>query len=118
MLANDTHLIQPPPPAAVVPVVHAFSGTLDTDLSPDVTIEGQAAATIGSIATNQPPHVPLGGTFVNPPRNQGRVVAGSRTVLINGKGAARAGDAVSTCNDPVDAPVGKIVATSRVSIGG
>lgn len=117
VLANDTHLIQPPPPAAVVPVVHPFSGVLNQNLSRDVSIDGLPAATVDSIATNLPPHVPLGGTFVNPPRNQGQIIAGSQTVLINGKGAARAGDVAKTCNDPTDMPVGKVVATSRVLIG-
>jgi uncharacterized Zn-binding protein involved in type VI secretion len=46
------------------------------------------------------------------------VIAGSATVLINGKGAARQGDRVLTCNDPVDAPVGTITAGApQVLIG-
>jgi uncharacterized Zn-binding protein involved in type VI secretion len=43
---------------------------------------------------------------------------GSLTVKINGKPAARAGDTVMTCNDPVPLPVGKIVAAGNVMIGG
>jgi len=39
-------------------------------------------------------------------------------VLINGKAAARAGDTAQTCNDPVPMPVGTVVATSTVLIGG
>jgi len=39
-------------------------------------------------------------------------------VLINGKGAARTGDTARTCNDPVDLPVGTVVAASTVDIGG
>ncbi len=117
--AMDTHLIMPPPPATVaVPVPHPFSGIIDGGLSGDVLIEGKAAATVNSTATNTPPHVPIGGTFVNPPPNKGTIIRGSATVLINGKGAARMGDTARTCNDPVDLPVGTVVAASTVDIGG
>ncbi|UCD88356.1 MAG: PAAR domain-containing protein [Desulfobacterales bacterium] len=81
-------------------------------------IQGRPAATVGSTATNTPAHVPQGGTFVKPPRNQGRIVRGSATVFINRKPAARAGDKALTCNDPVDLPVGTVVARSKVLIGG
>ncbi|MEM7348228.1 MAG: PAAR domain-containing protein, partial [Chloroflexota bacterium] len=57
------------------------------------------------------------GTFQKIPTNQGRVVKGRRGVFINGKPAARSGDAANTCNDPADLPVGKIVATGTVMIG-
>ncbi|HEX8674297.1 MAG TPA: PAAR domain-containing protein [Longimicrobium sp.] len=117
--AMDTHLIMPPSPATVpVPVPHPFSGIIDGGLSGDVLIEGKAAATVNSTATNTPPHVPIGGTFVNPPPNRGTIIRGSATVLINGKGAARMGDTARTCNDPVDLPVGTVVAASTVDIGG
>jgi uncharacterized Zn-binding protein involved in type VI secretion len=46
------------------------------------------------------------------------VIVGSATVLINNKPAARAGDKVNTCNDPVPAPNGTIQAVSTVLIGG
>lgn len=117
--AVDTHIIQPPPPATPVLVPgHVFSGLIDGSLSADVTIEGRAAATLGSTATNTPPHIPIGGTFVNPPTNRGEIIAGSATVLINNKPAARAGDKALTCNDPLPMPVGSVVATSTVLIGG
>jgi uncharacterized Zn-binding protein involved in type VI secretion len=116
--ATDTHLIQPPSTSPPTPVPHQFDGILDGGLSNDVKIEQRAAATLGSTATNTPPHVPQGGSFVNPPRNQGRVVRGSGTVRINEKPAARHGDTAMTCNDPVDAPVGTVVAQGTVRIGG
>jgi uncharacterized Zn-binding protein involved in type VI secretion len=116
--ALDIHLIITPPPGSVtIPVPHPFSGILDGALSSDVKIEKRAAATVDSTATNTPPHVPIGGTFANPPKNQARVFTGSLTVKINGKAAARAGDTALTCNDPVDAPVGTVVAQSTVLIG-
>src|SRR5712691_4940930 len=105
--ALDTHLIQPPGPSAPVLVPgHVFNGVLDGSLSTNVNIEGRPAAVVGSTATNLPPHLPLGGSFVNPPSNRGQVLRGSLTVAINNKGAARAGDTALTCNDPVDQPVG------------
>ncbi|MBI3785374.1 MAG: PAAR domain-containing protein [Deltaproteobacteria bacterium] len=116
--ATDMHLIQPPGTAPPVPVPHPFDGLLNGSLSTDVNIEGKPAATVGSIATNTPPHIPQGGSFVVPPRNQGRVLNGSATVLINKKPAARAGDIAATCNDPADLPVGTVVAQGTVLIGG
>ncbi len=75
------------------------------------------AATMNSTATNTPPHVPIGGTFVKPPANRATITIGSTTVFINGKAAARNGDTATTCNDPADSPVGKVVAVGTVMIG-
>jgi uncharacterized Zn-binding protein involved in type VI secretion len=121
IVAFDTHLILPvPQPAPAVPVpMHPFSGVIDRNLSGDVSIEGRAAATVGSTATNTPRHLPLGGTFVKEPTNQGEIVLGSTSVTINGKKAARLGDTAKTCNDPVDLPVGTVVVKAgTVSVGG
>lgn len=112
--AVDIHIILVPSPGGPVPtpLPHPFNGQLQMNLSNDVLIDGLQAATIGSIAVNIPPHIPAGGSFSIPPRNQGTVQMGSMTVLINGKGAARQGDTVLTCNDPVDMPVGTIATGS------
>lgn len=118
VVAVDMHLIQPPGTSPPVTVPHAFSGIIDGAVSSTVKIGGAFAATVDSTATNTPPHVPLGGTFVNPPSNKATIVKGSATVQINGKAAARAGDTAKTCNDPTDMPVGTVVATGQVSIGG
>ena len=119
VLGFDTHLIQPFGPTSPVLVpMHPFSGIIDGALSGDVSIEGRSAATVDSTATNTPPHLPLGGTFVNPPSNRAKIVKGSTSVTINGKAAARATDTAETCNDPRDLPVGTVVATSTVVIGG
>ena len=116
--ATDIHMIQPPGPSSPVPVSHPFMGIINGSLSRDVKIQGRAAATVNSTATNTPPHIPIGGTFVNPPSNQGTIVLGSTTVRINGQMAARNGDTAKTCNDPTDLPVGSVIAVSTVSIGG
>lgn len=99
------------------PLPNPFNGTLLENLSTNVRIMGRSAATVESIAKNIPPHIPEGGTFVKPPTNLGRVLFGSLTVRINGKAAARSTDTVLTCNDPVDLPLGKIIAFGTVLIG-
>jgi uncharacterized Zn-binding protein involved in type VI secretion len=117
VIGVDVHLIQPPGPTSPVPVPHPYSGIIDGGLSSDVKIMGMPAATVDSTATNTPPHVPLGGTFVSPPSNKATIITGSTTVMINGKPAARMGDTAKTCNDPVDAPVGTVIAVGTVNIG-
>jgi uncharacterized Zn-binding protein involved in type VI secretion len=114
--ATDVHFIQPPG-AAPTAVQHPFKGTINGKLSSNVNIMGKPAATLTSTATNTPAHQPIGGTFVKPPANRGSIIAGSPTVFINGKPAARSGDTAITCNDPVDLPVGKVVAKGSVFIG-
>lgn len=116
--ATDYHLIQPPGPSSPVLVPHQFNGVLMSNLSTDVKIEGKPAATVGSVAQNQPPHIPIGGSFVIPPQNTADIVLGSVTVMINGKQAARAGDKAKTCNDPCPLPVGTVQASGTVMIGG
>jgi uncharacterized Zn-binding protein involved in type VI secretion len=116
----DTHIIMIPSPGGPVPtpLPHPFMGMLDGDLSSDVKIAGMAAATEGSTATNTPSHIPQGGPFQSPPKNKGKIIKGSGTVFINGKAAARMGDTAETCNDPANQPVGTVIATGVVFIGG
>ena len=120
VLAVDTHIVLVPAVAPVpTPLPHAFSGSIDGGLVATVKIGGQPAAVVGSTASNSPPHVPTppGTSFQKPPANRGTVFMGSATVRIGGKAAARAGDPVQTCNDPVDLPVGQIVAAGTVLLG-
>lgn len=117
VVAVDMHQIQPPGTAPPVLIPHPFSGTIDGGLSSDVKISGSFAATKDSTASNLPPHIPIGGTFVNPPGNKAKIVMGSPSVKINGKPAARAGDTAETCNDPKDLPSGSVVAAGTVLIG-
>jgi len=115
--ATDQHLIQPPGTSPPVSTPLPFAGIIDGGLSTNVNIMGLPAATKDSTATNIPAHMPVGGTFVNPPTNKATIIKGSATVSINGKPAARSGDAANTCNDPSDQPVGSVVAAGTVSIG-
>jgi uncharacterized Zn-binding protein involved in type VI secretion len=122
VVATDTHIVNVPSPTGTVPtpLPHPFSGRLQTDVSTNVLINDLEAATVDSVAINQPAHVPTppGTSFLRPPSNRGTVQTGSRTVRINDKAAARVGDPVRTCNDPTDLPVGTIVDGSRnVEIG-
>ena len=109
IVAIDTHIVQG------TPTPLAFSGVLDGKLSSNVLVEHRWAAMVDSTATNAPIHSPPPD---KPPSNQGVVVNGSGTVLINHRAAARNGDAAMTCNDPADLPAGHVVATSTVIVGG
>jgi uncharacterized Zn-binding protein involved in type VI secretion len=118
--ATDTHIvIVPGTPPTDAPEPHPFTGIINGGLSSNVKIMGQPAATVDSTAENTPPHIPTppGNAFQKPPSNRATIIAGSPTVSINGKPAARNGDTALTCNDPVDQPVGKVVATGSVFIG-
>ena len=120
VVGTDIHVVMIPSPGGPVPtpLPHPFAGKLDGQLSPDVTIDGKAAAAKGSTASNSPAHVPQGGPFQTPPKNRAEVMTGSTTVLVNGKPMARMGDTALTCNDPADQPVGQVVAASTVLAGG
>lgn len=66
-----------------------ITGNISGNCSPDVFINGQPAATIGSTTTEM--DACCGSS-------QGSVGAGSGTVFINGKPAARVGDALNAHN--------------------
>src|SRR5919198_786357 len=95
VVGTDIHIVMIPSPGGPVPtpLPHPFAGTITGGCSTDVLIQ-------------------------SPPTNQGTVMKGSGTVLINNKPAARTGDTVMTCNDPAPAPTSSIVAVSTVDIGG
>jgi uncharacterized Zn-binding protein involved in type VI secretion len=122
VMAIDTHIvIVPAGPAQVpTPLPHPFSGVLQGGLADSVRIGGQPAAVVGSTARNTPAHLPTppGTTFGRPPSNEATIRMGSATVRIEGKAAARMGDTADTCNDPADMPVGTVMGTATVQIGG
>ncbi len=119
--ATDMHIVLVPSPGGPVPtpLPHPFIGLIDGNLSADVKIGGLPAATVGSTASNTPPHLPTppGTAFQIPPTNRGTIMVGSATVMINGKPAARNGDQVQTCADPVPNMTGILVAAGTVMIG-
>jgi uncharacterized Zn-binding protein involved in type VI secretion len=118
--ALDTHIVLIPAAAGATvptPVPHPFTGIIDGGLSADVNIMSLPAATVGSTATNTPPHIPIGGPFQTPPSNKATIQTGSSSVMINGKAAARNADKALTCNDPVDQLIGTVVSVGTVLIG-
>ena len=116
--ATDTHIVMIPSPGGPVPtpLPHPFVGTLQDALSEDVQVMNKKAAVVGSKAKNTP-HVPQGGPFQKPPKDEATVAVGSNKVLINNKAAARANDKALTCNDPADVPIGTVVAAGTVVMG-
>jgi uncharacterized Zn-binding protein involved in type VI secretion len=121
VVGTDTHIVMVPSPSGQVPtpLPHPFSGRLDQQLSSDVKIEGLFAATVGSVASNNPPHIPTppGVAFQVPPANRGTVTTGSASVKINGQQAARTGDTVDSCDDVGNPSDSAIIASSTVLIG-
>lgn len=87
-----------PQPAPPLP----FSAPLLTALATTVTIGGKAAAVVGSQGYNTPPHVGLhpSDPFMVPTTQLGTVIAGSTTVLIEGKPAATAAGQATCCATP------------------
>lgn len=120
IMATDTHIVMIPSPGGPVPtpLPSPFTGLINDGLSSDVNIDGKPAAVLGSKAKNSLPHIPAGGPFQKPPSNEATIIAGSATVLINGKPAARNGDKAITCNDPADLPIGSVVAVGTINVGG
>jgi uncharacterized Zn-binding protein involved in type VI secretion len=122
VVAVDTHVVLVPTPGGPVPtpLPHPFGGTIQGATVPTVHVGGLPVAVQGSRVVNAPPHLPTppGASFQAPPTNQGEVRTASLTVYAGGRGVARIGDAVTTCNDPTDLPAGTIVAPfSTVSAG-
>lgn len=122
IIATDTHIVMvpaPPGPPIPTPLPHPFTGIINGNLSSNVNIMGMPAATVDSTADNIPPHIPTppGTVFQKPPANKATIRIGSPTVKINGKMAARNSDIAETCNDPVDLPVGQVIAVGTVFIG-
>jgi uncharacterized Zn-binding protein involved in type VI secretion len=96
-------LHQIPNPATGIPqpspVPFPFSAPLLMGLATRVFIAGRPAAVVGSSGLNTPPHVGLhpADPFMVPALQQGQVMAGSTTVLIEGRPAAMSGAQVQIC---------------------
>ncbi len=94
------HLI--PNPASGIPQPgppFPFSAPLSVGLATRTLIAGKPAATVGCSGMNTPPHIGLhpADPFMAPPTQLGQVVAGSTTVLIEGKPAATTASSVTIC---------------------
>jgi RHS repeat-associated protein len=129
VIGIDIHLIQPPGPVPPIPVPHPFigivydpaglligmainaaiSGLFGGSFSGPVLINGMPAANTGMHVKGMPVHIPIGGTFVNPPSNEGTIITGSKTVHVLGTSGARLTSMVITCNDPVNLPTSVVM---------
>jgi uncharacterized Zn-binding protein involved in type VI secretion len=97
------HVIPGPPVGNPVPgPPFPFSAPLTLGLSTSVLICGKPAALMGSSGFNTPPHVGLHPTdpFFAPPTQQGRVVSGSTTVLVENKPLATMSSQCTMCLAP------------------
>ena len=119
--------VQPPgaPPPTPISVAFSYKGSIDNGLSSDVLIMGQPAATIDSTATNSTPPDQQGavtsqGKVVTPFDNIGTIAAGSSTVLVNGKRAARNDDKAKTWDysTPPSPGTAREVENARVEAAG
>jgi uncharacterized Zn-binding protein involved in type VI secretion len=124
IVANDIHTVMVPSAAGETPVkaIHPFNGSIDRDLSPNVNILGSPAATTDSTASDSrhlqlPPLPPNGTHFLVTPENRGKTTNGSASVRINGRPAARNGDAAKTCDESSAQPTGTVVAGGSVLVG-
>jgi uncharacterized Zn-binding protein involved in type VI secretion len=115
--ATDTHLVIPASGGPPVPTPLPYSGVLQQDLCTTVFSQHQAVAVVGSTSVMSPGHIVAPNSFANPPSNQGHVFIGSPTVFAEHKAIARNADVAKTCNDPVDLPVGQVVASGTVYSG-
>jgi RHS repeat-associated protein len=129
VIGIDIHLIQPPGPVPPIPVPHPFigivydpmglavgmaigaamSGIFGGPFKGPVLINGMPAANTGMRVKGMPVHVPIGGVFVNPPKNEGTIITGSKTVHVLGASGARLTSSVITCNDPVNLPTSVVM---------
>jgi len=76
-----------------------FSAPLTLGLATTVLIAGKPAAVVGSSGLSVPPHAGLHPTDPNmlPPTQQGTVVTGVPSVLIEGRPAAATGSQSTVC---------------------
>jgi uncharacterized Zn-binding protein involved in type VI secretion len=117
IVAMDNHFVLLPPFEEPVDEELPFDGIIDDAVCATVLVDGLPAAVVGSMATNTPPHVPIGGQFALEPSNLGEIVSGSGTVTFEGRPAARSGDRALTCNDVFEGPMGLVNAESTVIVG-
>jgi len=96
------HLVPGPLGAPVPAPPLPFNAPLVQGLATTVLIAGKPAALAAASGFNNPPHAGLhpSDPFLVPVVQQGNVLAGSPTVLIEGKPAVRTGDSCTLCLVP------------------
>jgi uncharacterized Zn-binding protein involved in type VI secretion len=101
----------------VSPHACTFEASINKKVSADVFINSKAAATVGSVAdagSEPEPPATVPGTADPKASATGTISAGSKTVSINSKGAARNGDGATACREASVVVSG----TANVFIGG
>ena len=105
VMGVDIHIIQPPGPVPPVPIPHPFIGMVmdPSEFTPKVGssifVKGIPRAQAGTLVKNTTPHIPIGGTFVKPPSNEGVLHMGSLTVIADSQPFSYNGLPVLTCQD-------------------
>lgn len=101
IIGMDTHVVMMPTPGGQVPtpLPFTFSGTISDGVASSVKADDLPVAVVGSTAPNSPPHIAVGGSFQNAPKDEATVVVGSSTVFANDKQVARMGDAADSCDE-------------------
>ena len=105
VMGVDIHIVLPPPPAPPLPIPHPFIGIVfdPMDFIPllgaTIMVNGVPRAQAGSAAKDIPAHIPLGGTFIKPPGNEGEMFMGSATVLAEGEPFTHMAHPVLSCHD-------------------
>jgi hypothetical protein len=104
VMGTDIHLIQPPGPVPPVPIPHPFIGMVfdPPEFIPTVgtiLVNGLPRAQAGSNVKCMPPHIPIGGTFVKPPGNDGEVQMGGKSIKAETDPFTYFGAPVLTCQD-------------------
>ncbi len=103
VMGVDTHFVYPPGSPSPVPIPHPFIGMIfdPVDYLPmigaTVYVNGLPAAVAGTGGRATPSHIPIGGTFVAAPGNEGEMFMGSSTVTFDGFPASYGGLPVLTC---------------------
>lgn len=138
VLGIDIHMVIVPPSPAPVPLPHPFIGTVFDPLGllvsalitavfgggGPVFVNGRRIGNTGTdcIAI---PHFPTppGVSFhpIDRPDNEGTIVTGSKTVLMEGSSEGRFGSSVASCNFPINLPTSMIMPITTgapVEVGG
>ena len=115
----DTHIIMipaPPGPPIPTPLPHPFAGMIDSACSTSVNIMGQPAATVDSMASAVPPHIPQGGPFQKPPANKAKIIMGSNDVFIGSGGGGSGGGSGGATSATTEAQAQEIEAGHSLNV--
>ena len=118
ILGTDIHIILIPSPTGPVPtpLPHPFAGMINGGTVPTVKIMGMPAAVLGSTATNMPPHIPQGGAFQLPPKNQAKIITGSANVFIGTGSGGGGGGGSGSVGSKSDGIFNRSFETSDVNV--